>query len=63
MKLIDFRFVRRDGEKMLQVRHREVFQGSGAYQYHSPLLTEICPKWTDWEDVPLVDLDEGINND
>ncbi len=57
MKLIDFRFVLRDSAKVLQVRHRAIYVewGDKMCMRHSGLPFEY---WSEWEDVPLVDLDE-----
>ncbi len=59
MKLIDFRFVLRDGEIVLQVRHRDVHTNMGTPSQLRVRDYGIDPgEWGDWEDVPMVDLDE-----
>jgi len=57
MKLIDFRFVLRNGEKVLQARHRKLISSEN-YLLGLLDLGSEPEEWNDWEDVPLVDLDE-----
>ena len=53
MKLDDFRFVERDKQRILQVRHRKlVLKWADDTVYLASMFNEN--DWTDWEDVPLV---------
>jgi len=53
MKLIDFRFVLRNGEKVLQVRHYTVTRS----EFNKLGSWDVFSEWTAWEDVPTVEED------
>jgi len=53
MKLTNFRFVLRDGEKVLQVSHRKIDR----LQLDNAQVLKLHGRghWTPWEDVPLIE--------